>query len=72
MAELLRRVESGQPLTLAEYVGVEEALGTWLKRRIKEATVGRILRSRTGSARAAALAALANGLGGVSKTCVQS
>jgi hypothetical protein len=72
MAELLRRVQSGQALTLAEYARVEEALGSELQARVKEATAERILRSRTGNARAAALAELASGSGGVSKTCVRS
>jgi hypothetical protein len=52
--ELLRRVESGQVLRLADYVRAEEALTVLPPARAKEARIARLLRFMKRTAQAAA------------------
>ena len=69
--ELLRRVESGQPLTLAEYVRAEEVLGAPAPLREKEVATRWSLRSRVADARIAARKAPGDAKGGEPEILVQ-
>jgi hypothetical protein len=58
--ELLRRVESGQPLTLAEYVRAEEALAPPSLSPARDAGADRTWRFKTATAHAGPHASAAN------------